>query len=157
MLRFHHFLHSHTLNRNIFCFFLWSQYTYINETWKAQKSIKKGPQFLYIVITVAKPRFWSISFVLVCLIAKSCWALCDPMDCTPPGFSVHGISQARIPDWVAISSSTGSSWPRDWTLVFCIGRRILYSWATRERLCMCYIRLLISSQFLPTLLSLQLT
>ena len=44
-----------------------------------------------------------------------CLILCDPMDCSPPGSSVHGISQARILEWVAISSSMGSSQPRDWT------------------------------------------
>ena len=37
------------------------------------------------------------------------------MDCSPPGSSVHGVSQARILQWVALSSSRGSSWPRDWT------------------------------------------
>jgi len=40
-----------------------------------------------------------------CLVAQSCLSLCDPMDCSPPGFSVHGILQARILDWVAISFS----------------------------------------------------
>ena len=51
------------------------------------------------------------------------------MDCSPPGFSVCGIFQARILEWVVISSSSRSSWPRDWTRVSCIsciGRRILY-------------------------------
>ena len=51
------------------------------------------------------------------------------MDCSPPGSSVHGIFQARILEWVAISSSKGSSWPRDWTHVSCIsctGRQVLY-------------------------------
>ena len=43
--------------------------------------------------------------------------LCDPMDCSPPGSSVHGISQARILKWVAISFSRGSSQPRDRTHV----------------------------------------
>ena len=66
-----------------------------------------------------------------CLVTKSCLTLCDPMDCSPPGSSVHGISQARILEQVAISFSRGSSWPRDWTHVFCIGRQILYHWATR--------------------------
>ena len=37
------------------------------------------------------------------------------MDCSPPGFSVHGIFQAKIPEWIAMPSSKGSSWPRDWT------------------------------------------
>ena len=46
--------------------------------------------------------------------AQSCLVLHDPMDCSPPGSSVHGIFQARTLEWVAISSSRGSSWPRDW-------------------------------------------
>ena len=44
-------------------------------------------------------------------------ALCNPMDCSPPGSSVHGILQARILEWVAISSSRGSSRPRDRTSI----------------------------------------
>ena len=54
---------------------------------------------------------------------------------TPPGFSVHGIFQARILEWVAMSSSRGSSWPRDWThvsCVSCIGRQIHYHLAIWE-------------------------
>ena len=47
--------------------------------------------------------------------AQSCLTLCDPMDYTPPGSSVHGILQARTLEWVSISSSRGSSWPKDWT------------------------------------------
>jgi len=54
------------------------------------------------------------------------------MDCSPLGSSVHGICQARILEWVANSFSRGSSQPRDWTHVSCIGRQILYHWATRE-------------------------
>ena len=50
----------------------------------------------------------------------------------PPGSSVHGILQARILEWVAMPSSRGSSWPRDRTCVSCIGRQILYLWATWE-------------------------
>ena len=61
-----------------------------------------------------------------------CPTLCDPIDCSPPGFSVHGISQTRILEWVAISFSRRSSQPRDWTCVSCIGRQILYHWAARE-------------------------
>ena len=52
-------------------------------------------------------------------ITQSCPTLCDPMDCSPPGSSVHGILQARILDWVAISSK-GSSRLRDWTHISCI-------------------------------------
>ena len=55
---------------------------------------------------------------------QSCSALCDPPDCTLPGSSVRGISQARILQWVVISSSRGSSQPRVLTHVSCIARRI---------------------------------
>ena len=65
---------------------------------------------------------------------KSCLTLCDFMDCSPPGSSVHRISQARILEWVAMSFSRGSSRPRDRTRVFSTGRRIVYLWATREAL-----------------------
>jgi len=57
-------------------------------------------------------------------------SLCDPMDCSPPGSSVHGILQARILEWVAISSSGGSSPPRDWTCISCNCRWILYHWGS---------------------------
>ena len=69
------------------------------------------------------------------LCAQSCPTLCDPMDCSLPGSSVHGIFQARILEWVAISCFRGSSRFRDWTHVSCvcyIGRQILYHWATWE-------------------------
>ena len=67
-----------------------------------------------------------------CLMAKSCLILFNSMDHSPPGSSVHGISQARILEWIAISCSRGSSQPRNRTHVSCIGRQILYYWATRE-------------------------
>ena len=46
------------------------------------------------------------------LVAQLCLTLCDPMDYNPPGYSVHGILQARIPEWVAMPSTRGSSQPR---------------------------------------------
>ena len=64
--------------------------------------------------------------------------LSDPMDFSLPGSSVHGICQAKILEWVAISFSRESSWPRDWTHVSCIGRWILYHWATWETCCSVY-------------------
>ena len=67
-----------------------------------------------------------------CSVAQSCLTLRDPMDCRPPGSSVHGIFQARILEWVAISSSKGSSWLGDRTHISCIDRQILYHWATWE-------------------------
>ena len=61
--------------------------------------------------------------------AQSCPTHCDPMDCSLSGSSLHGISQARILEWVAISYTRGSSQPRDRTCISgisCIGRQILY-------------------------------
>ena len=63
-----------------------------------------------------------------CMRAQSCPTLCNPMDCSLQGSTVHGILQARIR--VAISSSRGSFWPRDQTCVSCIGRQILSYWST---------------------------
>ena len=51
------------------------------------------------------------------------------MNHCPPGSSAHGISQAGVLEWVAVSFSKGYSWPRDWTHVSCMGRWILYPWA----------------------------
>ena len=60
---------------------------------------------------------------------QSCLTL-PPMDCSPPGSSVHGILQARILEWVAILFSRGPSQPRDRTGVSCIAGRFFTSWAT---------------------------
>ena len=54
------------------------------------------------------------------------------MDCDPPSSSVHGILQARILEWAAMSFSRRSSWPRDWTQVSHIGGRLFTDWANRE-------------------------
>ena len=61
-------------------------------------------------------------------VAQSCLTLCDPLDCSLPGSSVHGIFQARVLEWVAISFSRGSSQPRDWTRVSCIAGRYFTIW-----------------------------
>ena len=84
-------------------------------------------------------KFWIFNFICklqVCMsgfsVAKSCLTLCHSMDCTPPCSSVHGISQVRILEWVAISFSRESLQSRDWTHISCIGRQILYQhhWVT---------------------------
>ena len=72
---------------------------------------------------------------MACVSAQSCPTLCILVDCSPPGSSVHGISQARIQDWLAISYSRGSSQPKDGThvsCISCIGRWVLYNSATWE-------------------------
>ena len=81
-------------------------------------------------------------FLLQCIkvkseseIAQSCLTLSDPLDCSLPGSSVHGIFQARVLEWVALSFSRRSCQRKNWTwvsCVSCIGRCALYHWATRE-------------------------
>ena len=75
------------------------------------------------------------SVICLCSVAQSYLTLCDPMDCSPPCSSVHGIFQVRILEWVAISYPRGPSWIRDRTHIFCVswtGRQILYPCATWE-------------------------
>ena len=59
------------------------------------------------------------------LFTQLCPTFRGPMDCSPLGFSVHGICQVRKLEWVVISFSRGSSWPRDWTLFSCLSGRFL--------------------------------
>ena len=78
---------------------------------------------------------YSQRYLLVtCAQSFSCIWLWDPVDCSLPGSSVYEIFQARILEWVAILFSRGSSRPRDWTRVSCVGRWIHYHWATWEAL-----------------------
>ena len=65
-------------------------------------------------------------------VTQSCPTLCHPMDCSLPGSSIHGIFQARILEWVAISFSRRSSRPRHWTQVSHIVGRRFTIWATRK-------------------------
>ena len=74
------------------------------------------------------------------------------MDSSPLGSSVHGISQARILEWDVISFSRGSSRPRDWTLISCIGRQVFHYWATWEAhvlcVCVCVYQMCIKHDFI---------
>ena len=76
---------------------------------------------------------------VIYLVAPSCPTLCDLMDCSPPSFSVHGILQARILEWVATPFSWGSSQLRDQTWVSCIAGGFFTFWATREARYACNI------------------
>ena len=67
------------------------------------------------------------------LVTKSCPTLCDPMDCNLPVSSVHGISQARILEQIAIFFSRGSSQPKDQTHIFCIGNGFFITEPPGER------------------------
>ena len=72
-----------------------------------------------------------------CSITQSSPTFCNPMDCSPPGSSVCGIFQSRILEWVATFYSRGSSQPKDWTHISCIGRQILChcTWETHTHIC----------------------
>ena len=72
---------------------------------------------IYIYTLVIYLCNYIILCIVYVLVAQSCPILCTPVDCSPPDSSVHGIFQARILEWVAISFSRESSWPRDQTLV----------------------------------------
>ena len=89
-----------------------------------------------------------IKYIMLHPCMCACPTLWDPMDYSPPASSVHGILQARVLEWVAISFSRGSSQPRYQTLgISYIGRQILYHWAIREapyvfsrsQLCLVYL------------------
>ena len=73
-------------------------------------------------------------------VTQPCPTLCNPMDCSLLGSSVHGIFQAIVLEWIAISFSRGSSQPRDWTQVSRIVDRHFTVWATREVLKLCHLK-----------------
>ena len=77
------------------------------------KSLKMDLKYLIKVSGEIALRIWFLSYNMCVLVAQSCPTLCDPMDCSPPGSSVHGILQAGTLEWVAISSYRKSSQPRD--------------------------------------------
>ena len=84
-----------------------------------RKSNKSNPNWKRRSKTVAVCRWHDTTY-------------CDPIDCSLPGSSVHGIFQARVLEWVAISFSRGSSQSKDRTRVSCIAGRCFTIWATRE-------------------------
>ena len=119
-----------------------------------------GLSSLLMVLTLFPPTFWwnvtqlyfqgylvtlrcdrfDVTRLIICTdiyeseseVAQSCLTLCEPVDCSLPGSSIHGILQARILEWVAISFSRGSSPPRDWTQISHIAGRCFNLWVTRE-------------------------
>ena len=85
--------------------------------------------FLLVTTSICEMTLEINELRAIGLVAQSCPTLCDPTDCSPPSSSVHGISQARILEWIPVPSFRGSSQPRDRTGVSCIsytGRQILY-------------------------------
>ena len=103
------------------------------------------PKLLHFKMRISLPPIYGVVYLVswcVCRewgveegeerVAQLCWTLCDPMDCSPPDSSVHGIFQATILEWVAVSFSKASSQPRDWIRVSCFAGRRFTIWATRE-------------------------
>ena len=106
--------------------------------WKqSQTSFFWAPKSLWTVTAAmelkdAAPWKESYDKAVLCLVTQSCPTLCNLMDWSPSGSSVHGILQARMLEWVAMPSSRGFSHPRDWTQVSCVAGRFFTFWATRE-------------------------
>ena len=75
---------------------------------------------ILLILYIARKDF---CVLCLCSVIILCAALFHPVDCSPPGSSVQGILQARILEWVAISSSRGSSQPRNQTHVSCLADR----------------------------------
>ena len=102
---------------------------------KVQTYLKFKPEDWFSQQIVFKPQkvmLWrwcksSLIMKVKVKVAHSCLTLCDPMD-----YTVHGILQARILEWVAYIFSSGSFWPRNWTWVSCIAGRFFTNWAMRE-------------------------
>ena len=90
----------------------------------------------YVTCLIGNKTAWCFSFLIRMgmLVAQLCSTLYNPMNCRPPGSSVHVTSQARILEWVAMLSSRGSSQPRDWTRVSHTAVRFFTIWAPREAL-----------------------
>ena len=93
--------------------------------------------YMYVLYFIFSIVFYHkiLSIVLfaiqyVCSVAHSCPTLCNPMDCSPPGSSVHWILQVRILEWVAMPSSRVSSQPRGWTQVSHIAGGFFTIWAS---------------------------
>ena len=125
----HHLLNSFPLSHCLFCFvkchltiFMWPFF------WLPIPSHWCICLFFYQYHTVL------ITVKVKVLVTQSCPTLCDPMNCSPPGSSVHGILQARILEWVAILFFRESSQPRDQTWVSRIADRFFTIWAMRKAL-----------------------
>ena len=107
--------------------FLWSmscRCAFHIPLWEIVKWIPLIEQWIFKITRILRVLKFHIT-TEYCLVAKLYSTLCNPMDCSPPGSSVHGISQARILEWVAISFSRRSSQPKDQTCVSCMAGRFL--------------------------------
>ena len=102
------------------------------------KTVIRDKEGHFVVIKWLVPHTWRDVEAVHAKSSQSCLTLCNTMACSLPGSSVHGIFQARVLEWVAISSSRRSFWPRNQACVSCIsctGRQILLEDVTTIYLC----------------------
>ena len=102
---------------------------------KSSEALMDKDQLPILELRTADVLGTFIVSVCVCVCALSRFShvwLCDPVDHSPPGSTVHGIFWARILQWAAVSSSGGSSRPRDQTWTSCIAGRFFTAWAIKE-------------------------
>ena len=127
--QYYHIINTHIFNFCAVCTFEPYTLTSLNQLLQPKSDIDAlvdkalGNYFMVIAQTTQFQQYFPE-------VAQSCLTVCDLMDL--PGSSVRGIFQARILEWVAISFSRRSSWPKDWTWVSCIIGRRFTVWATRE-------------------------
>ena len=114
-------------------------YLIILDNWKLHLIVLRIIKFLHFWLWIIwfynKNKLnlqWSLQLLWVYLAAQLCPTPCNPMDCSQPESSVHGILQARILEWVAMPSSRESFQPRDGIQVFLIAGGFFTIWATRE-------------------------
>ena len=130
-----------SLHFNFFSLYTWCYITL--KTWNSKKYYKfqiilyKGKKKIHLSYQVWLFNNFILSLLLMkvkvkVLVSQSCPTLCDPMNCSLPGFPVHGILLARALEWVAVTFSRGSSWPRDQFWVSCIAGRFFTIKAIRE-------------------------
>ena len=126
---FSHLIVTSSFLFKILCIYLyWS----IVDLWCCVSFRCPAPWFSYTFICVCTCSFSILFHYSLLLVSPSCLTLCDTMDCSLPGSSAHGILQARILEWVAMSSSRGSSRPRDQTQVSHTAGILFTIWAIRE-------------------------
>ena len=98
--------------------FAWTDFSHLGFSANVTSSERPSLICVFIAYYLHPSHSFSLHFALGAQ-STQCPALCNSTYCSPPGSSVHVILQARILEWIAISSSTGSSWPRHWTWVSC--------------------------------------
>ena len=122
-------------------------------TQKLLKHKTTNVQFFHFLIQF----FWLILFITLHMLSHVQLFNRTPFDRQPTVSSVHGILQARIQEWVAVSSSRGSSQPRGQTYISCLSKWFLYYWATWEAHCLLYLDISLPAFYLFSNLSYQFT